>query len=146
MYDMRVALGTTAVPQGQPFQGLVAATSDSAVIYVYRNVGWAEVPDVVLNGVTAQSLAEGGFIVQSVAPGPLTITVQKNPSRDWTFKPIGVSVVAGKGERRFFRIGAGMGGVVIVTPVVGTYSYETSIQEVPESIAVQELSKLKAMR
>ena len=145
MYDMRSALGTTLVPQGQQYQRLATINSESSVIYFYRNIGWAEAPDVSINGTSPKILAEGAFIVETVTPGKIDISVSKNPSYKWSFNPIGASTQVGKGERRYFRIGAGLGGVII-TPWAGAINYQTSIQEVPESIAEIELSKLRSMR
>jgi hypothetical protein len=145
MHEMRVALGTTLVPQGQQYQRPATISSESSLIYVYRNIGWAEAPDVSINGRTPKILAEGAFIAETVTPGKVDISVSKNPSYKWSFNPIGVSAQIGKGERRYFRIGAGLGGMII-TPWVGAYNYQTIIQEVPESIAETELSYLRSMR
>ena len=145
MYEMRTTLGTTLVPQGQQYQKLATINSESSVIYVYRNIGWAEAPDVSINGTNPKILAEGAFIVETVTPGKIDISVSKNPTYKWSFNQIGASTQVGKGERRYFRIGAGLGGVII-TPWAGAYNYQTSIQEVPQNIAEIELSKLRSMR
>ena len=145
MYEMRTTLGTTLVPQGPQYRRLDTINSESSVIYVYRNIGWAEAPDVSINATNPKILAEGAFIVETVIPGKIDITVSKNPTYKWSFNRIGASTQVGKGERRYFRIGAGLGGAII-TPWAGAYNYQTSIQEVPESIAEIELSKLRSMR
>lgn len=145
MYDMRAALGNTMLPGGAPFSGLMEKTPSEAVIYIYRPVGWAEVPDVLVNKSNLSALAEGAFFVQRLQPGQFQILIQRNQSRAWSFGPIGVTVTADVGERRFFRLGTGISGVLI-TPIIGGYSQQMRIEEVPEAVALQELSKLRSMR
>ncbi len=145
MYSMRKALGTTMLPQGMPFSEPLAKSDTEAIVYVYRPVGWAEVPEIVLSGKNLSLLAEGAYLVERVKPGPMSIRIQNPPSGGWTFRPIGVSVQVGAGDRRYFRIGTGIGGVLI-TPVIGGYTQEMKVEEVAEGVALSELAKLRTMR
>ena len=99
----------------------------------------------VLNDRNLSALAEGSYFVEKLKPGTVKILVQGNHNRDWSFGPIGVSVNANPGERRYYRIGTGINGILI-TPIIGGYSREMRIEEVPEDFALQDLSKLRSMR
>lgn len=72
MYDMRAALGNTMLPGGAPFSGLMEKTPSEAVIYIYRPVGWAEVPDVLVNKSNLSALAEGAFFCPKITAGPVS--------------------------------------------------------------------------
>ncbi len=147
MHDVRVAIGTSqGAPQGPVFSSIDKPSTNSALIYIYRNIGYAYAPDVLINGKNLALLGEGGFLVEQVEPGKVSIRVQKNTNGgNWNFDPIGLDIVTKPGEVVFVRIGAGIGGVII-TPLFGSYSYQTEISTVPESIAIGELTKLRRMR
>lgn len=145
MYNMRVALGSTMLPKGASFSGPIAKVSNEAVVYIYRPIGWAETPDVIINNKNMSFLTEGAFFVETIKPGNLRILVQNNPAGNyWSFGPIGVDVSVGAGERRYYRIGTGIGGILL-TPWIGGYTQEMKIEEIPEYLALQELSKLRSM-
>jgi len=147
MHDVRVAIGTSqAAPQGPAFSSVEKPSANGALVYIYRNIGYAYAPDILINGKNLTLLGEGGFLVQQVDSGRVSIRVQKNPnSGNWNFDPIGLDLATRPDEVVFVRIGAGVGGVII-TPLFGSYSYRTEISTVPESIAVGELSKLRRMK
>ena len=145
MYSMRTTLGTTMMPKGASFASPIEKSSTEAVVYIYRPIGWAQTPDIILNDRNLSALAEGSYFVEKLKPGTVKILVQGNHNRDWSFGPIGVSVNANPGERRYYRIGTGINGILI-TPIIGGYSREMRIEEVPEDFALQDLSKLRSMR
>jgi hypothetical protein len=147
MRDIRVAIGTgQGEPQGQAFVSKERPSANGALVYVYRNSGYAYAPDILINGKNLSLLGDGGFLVEPVDPGRVSIRVQKNPNAgNWNFDPIGLDLNVRQEEVVFVRIGAGIGGVII-TPLFGSYSYQTEISTVPESIAIGELTKLRRMR
>ncbi len=142
---IQTTLGTTMMPKGSSFTAPIEKSSTEAVVYIYRPIGWAQTPDIFLNDRNLTALAEGSYFVEKLKPGTVKILVQGNHNRDWSFGPIGVSVNANAGERRYYRIGTGINGIFI-TPIIGGYSREMRIEEVPEDFALQDLSKLRSMR
>jgi hypothetical protein len=146
MHSIRTALGTNFAPTGAVFSAPINASQNEGVLYVYRNVGYAYAPDIIVNGRNLSLLSEGAFLVDTLKPGGVEILVQKNESRgNWNFKPFGIRVTLNPGERKYIRVGAGIGGVLI-TPWIGGMSYQAEVREIPESIAVQELSRTRAMK
>ena len=146
MHSVRTALGTNFPPTGAAFSAPISVSQNEGVLYIYRNIGYAYAPEVIVNGVNLSLLSEGAFLVDTLKPGAVEILVQRNESRgNWNFKPIGIRLSLNPGEKKYIRIGAGIGGVLI-TPWVGGISYQAEVREIPESIAVQELSRTRAMK
>jgi len=146
MYSVRTALGTNFPPTGVAFSAPISASQNEGVLYIYRNIGYGYAPDVIVNGKNLSLLSEGAFLVDKLRPGSVEILVQKNESRgNWNFNPFGIKTNLSPGEKKYIRIGAGIGGVLI-TPWIGGIAYQAEVREIPESIAVQELSRTRAMK
>ena len=138
--------GIAAEAKGQFFMGPAERDSSKVIVYVYRPKGYAYQPDVFINGVNLSLLAPGAFIQASERPGKVQIVVQaNNDTGNWNFKPIGTAIDAKAGERRYFRISAGLSSLIIL-PIAGSVGYTGGIEEVPESAALQEMRETRAMR
>ena len=115
-------------------------------VYVYRPKGYAYQPDVYINGVSKSLLAPGAYLHSTEKTERIQIIVQKNPNTgNWNFNPIGLTVNSKFGERRYFRISAGISSALIL-PIGGGVGYRGGIEEVPESIALIEMKKTKSMK
>jgi hypothetical protein len=123
-----------------------AVEKNTVSVYVYRPKGYAYQPDVYINGVSKSLLAPGAYLHSIEKTEKIQVLVQKNPNTgNWNFNPIGLSVNAKFGERRYFRISAGLSSVLIL-PIGGGVGYKGGIEEVPESIALIEMKKTRSMR
>jgi hypothetical protein len=132
--------------KGQFFMGPTERDSSNVIIYVYRPKGYAYQPDVFINGTNRSLLAPGAFLQASERPGKVQIVVQANKDLgNWNFKPIGTTFDAKAGERRYFRISAGLSSLIVV-PVAGAVGYTGGIEEVPETVALQEMRETRSMR
>ncbi len=95
--------------KGQFFMGPSDRDSNGVTVYVYRPKGYAYQPDVFINGTNRSLLAPGAFLQATERPGKVQIVVQANKDiGNWNFKPIGTTFDAKAGERRYFRISAGL--------------------------------------
>lgn len=138
--------GIAPSASGPFFTQPISASSNSVVVYVYRPSGYAYQPDVIINNVNKSLLAPGAYLVSVESTERIQIVVQKNPNTgNWNFNPIGISVNAKFGERRYFRISAGMSGFLAV-PTMGATGYSTGIEEVSEAVALSEMSRTRSMR
>ncbi len=132
--------------KGQFFMAPVDRDSNNVIVYVYRPKGYAYQPDVFINGANRSLLAPGAFLQAVERPGKVQVVVQANKDLgNWNFKPIGISVDAKPGERRYFRISAGLSSLIIL-PIAGGVGYTGGIEEVPESVALQEMRETRSMR
>lgn len=132
--------------KGQFFMGPTDRDSNGVIVYVYRPKGYAYQPDVFINGINRSLLAPGAFLQATERPGKIQIVVQANKDLgNWNFKPIGTTLDAKAGERRYFRISAGLSSLIIL-PVAGGVGYTGGIEEVPESVALQEMRETRSMR
>ena len=132
--------------KGQFFMGPADRDSNNVIVYVYRPKGYAYQPDVFINGVNLSLLAPGAFLKSVERPGKVQIVAQANKDLgNWNFKPIGTGIDAKAGERRYFRISAGLSSLIVL-PVAGGVGYTGGIEEVPESAALQEMRETRAMR
>jgi hypothetical protein len=138
--------GIAPAANGQFFVGPVERDPNGVVVYVYRPKGYGYQPDVFINGVNRSLLGPGAFLQAVERSGRVQIVVQANRDLgNWNFKPIGIAVDAKAGERRYFRISAGVSSLVVL-PVAGAVGYTGGIEEVPESVALQEMRETRAMR
>ncbi len=132
--------------KGQFFLGPIDYDSNSVIVYVYRPKGYAYQPDVFINGINRSLLAPGAFVQATERPGKVQIVVQANKDLgNWNFRPIGTAFDAKAGERRYFRISAGLSSLIVL-PIAGAVGYSGGIEEVPESIALQEMRETRSMR
>ena len=132
--------------KGQFFMGPAERDSNNVIVYVYRPKGYAYQPDVFINGVNLSLLAPGAFLKALERPGKVQIVAQANKDLgNWNFKPTGNAIEAKAGERRYFRISAGLSSLIIL-PIAGSVGYTGGIEEVPESAALQEMRETRAMR
>ena len=137
--------GIAADAQGAFFISPIDKDPNSVVIYVYRPKGYAYQPDVFINGVNKSLLGPGAYLQSVEKNEKIHIVVQANPnSGNWNFKPIGITINASRGERRYFRISAGLSSVIIL-PIAGAVGYTGGIEEVPEAIAIEEMKITKSM-
>jgi hypothetical protein len=121
-------------------------TPNTVGVYIYRPSGYAYQPDIFINGASKSLLAPGAYLYSSEKNEKIQIVVQKNNSLgNWNFNPIGITLNAKYGERRYFRISAGLSSAVIL-PIGGGLGYTGGIEEVPESIALTEMKKTKSMK
>lgn len=138
--------GIAPEAKGQFFMGPIDRDSNNVVVYVYRPKGYAYQPDVFVNGVNRSLLAPGAFLQAVERPGKVQIVAQANKDiGNWNFKPIGIAIDGKAGERRYFRISAGLSSLIIL-PIAGSVGYTGGIEEVPESAALQEMRETRAMR
>ena len=138
--------GIAPEAKGQFFMGPAERDSNKVIVYVYRPKGYAYQPDVFINGVNRSLLAPGAFTQAVEVPGKVQIVVQANKDTgNWNFKPFGTAIDAKAGERRYFRISAGLSSLIIL-PIAGSVGYTGGIEEVPESAALQEMRETRAMR
>ena len=138
--------GIAPEASGAFFINPVDMENKTVSVYVYRPKGYAYQPDVYINGVSKSLLAPGAYLHSAEKTEKIQIVVQKNSNTgNWNFNPMGISVNAKLGERRYFRISAGLSSAIIL-PIGGSLGYSGGIEEVPESIALVEMKQTKSMK